>query len=122
MNGAGKSPPPLIFAPLLARYLSDRRRTGRKGAGMQVSSRWRTGALMAGALLVGSVIGSPLAQAVSASLVQIEGGHSTNVAAVSSTGKLSVNAGLTTTPDRQVKTALASPEDSVDILVIQTAN
>jgi len=77
---------------------------------------------MAGALLVGSVIGSPLAQALTASLVQIEGGHSTNVAAVSSTGKLSVNAGLTTTPDRQVKTALASPEDSVDILVIQTAN
>jgi len=83
---------------------------------MQASSRWRTGALVAGALLAGSVIGPPLAQAVTASVVRIEGGHNTDLAKVSSTGKLSVNAGLATTPAGQVKTALASPADTVVIL------
>jgi hypothetical protein len=82
---------------------------------MRVSSAWRTGGLLAGALLVGSVIGTPLAQAVSAGLVRIEGGHNSNLAVVSKTGQLSVNAGLTTTPAGQVKAALASPADSVAV-------
>jgi len=83
---------------------------------MHSSSRWRTGALVAGALLAGSVIGPPLAQAVTASVVRIEDGHNTDLAKVSSTGKLSVNAGLPTTPAGQVKTALASPADAVVII------
>jgi hypothetical protein len=81
---------------------------------MQVSTHWRTASLVAGALLIGSVIGTPLAQAVSAGLVRIEGGHNANLAAVSSSGRLSVNAGLTTTPSGQAKVALASPADSVE--------
>ena len=80
---------------------------------MQVSSGWRTASMVAGALLIGSVLGPPLAQAVSASLVRLEGAHSTNVAAVSPTGRLSVNAGLPATPDGQLKVALASPADAV---------
>jgi hypothetical protein len=80
---------------------------------MQVSHQWRTAGLLAGALLIGTVIGPPLAQAASSALVRIEGGHSTNVAAVSKSGRLSVNAGLTMTPAGQVKTAPASPADTV---------
>lgn len=80
---------------------------------MQVSSRWRTASLVAGALLIGSLIGPPLARAASAALVRIEGANSTHVAAVSKSGQLSVNAGLTTTPAGQVKVALASPADTV---------
>jgi hypothetical protein len=83
---------------------------------MQVSSHWRTASLVAGALVVGTVIGPPLAQAASSTLVRIEGGHSTHVAAVSKTGELSVNAGLTTTPAGQVKVALASPADAVVVV------
>jgi hypothetical protein len=70
---------------------------------------------VAGALLAGSVIGPPLAQAVTASMVRIESGHNTNLAVVSSKGKLSVDAGLATTPAGQVKTTLASPADTVVI-------
>jgi hypothetical protein len=80
---------------------------------MQVSSRWRTASLVAGALLIGSLIGPPLARAASAALVRIEGANSTHVAAVSKSGQLSVNAGLTTTPAGQVKVALASPANTV---------
>src|SRR5262249_22220094 len=83
------------------------RRTLRR-LGMKLSSRWRTASLVAGALFIGSVIGTPLAQAVSAGLVRIEGGHNANLAAVSKTGQLSVNAGLATTAAGQVKTTLAS--------------
>ncbi len=83
---------------------------------MRASYGWRTAILVAGALLIGSVIGAPLAQAVSAGLVRIEGGHTANLAAVSKTGQLSVNAGLATTPSGQVKFALASPADSVAVL------
>jgi hypothetical protein len=72
--------------------------------------------LVAGALLIGSVFGTPLAQAVSAGLVRVEGGHSANLAAVSKTGRLSVDAGLASTPAGQVKIALASPADSVAVL------
>ncbi len=71
--------------------------------------------MVAGALFIGSVIGTPLAQAVSAGLVRIEGGHNANLAAVSKTGQLSVNAGLATTAAGQVKSALASPADTVAV-------
>jgi hypothetical protein len=91
----------------------------RKEAGMQVSSSWRTASLVAGALLIGSLIGPPLAHAASAALIRIEGAHSTNVAAVSKSGRLSVNAGLTTTPSGQVEVAPASPAKTV---VVTTGN
>ena len=80
---------------------------------MQGTERWRTATLVTAALLVGSVIGPPLAHAAAAGLVRIEGGHNANLAAVSRSGKLSVNAGLPMTPSGQVKFALASPADSV---------
>ena len=80
---------------------------------MQVSNRWRTATLVAGALLIGSAFGPPLAQAVSAGLVRIESGHSSNLAAVSKSGRLSVNAGLTTTAAGQVTVAAADPRSLV---------
>jgi hypothetical protein len=80
---------------------------------MQVSSSWRTVSLVAGALLIGSLVGPPLAQAASAALVRIEGANSTHVAAVSKSGRLSVNAGLTTTPAGQVEVTLTSPANTV---------
>lgn len=80
---------------------------------MQVSGNWRTASLVAGALLIGSLIGPPLARAASAALVRIEGANSTHVAAVSKSGQLSVNAGLTTTPAGQVEVAPASPANTV---------
>ena len=80
---------------------------------MQVSSSWRTASLVAGALLIGSLIGPPLARAASAALVRIEGANSTHVAAVSRSGQLSVNAGLTTTRAGQVEVAPASPANTV---------
>jgi hypothetical protein len=83
---------------------------------MQVSSSWRTASLVAGALLAGSLIGPPLAHAASAALVRIEGANSTHVAAVSKSGRLSVDAGLATTPAGQVKVALASPANAVDVI------
>jgi len=84
---------------------------------MQVSSGWRTASMVAGALLIGSVIGAPLAQAVSAGLVRIEGGRTANLAAVSKSGQVSVNAGLATTPAGQVTFALASPAQTVTVFV-----
>ena len=83
---------------------------------MQVSNRWRTASLVAGALLIGSVLGPPLARAAAAGLVRIEGGHSSNLAAVSKTGRLSVNAGLTTTAAGQVTVAAADPRSLVVVL------
>jgi hypothetical protein len=83
---------------------------------MQVSSSWRTASLVAGALLIGSIIGSPLARAASAALVRIEGANSTHVAAVSKSGRLSVDAGVTTTPAGQVEVAPASPANAVAVL------
>jgi len=87
---------------------------------MQVSSGWRTATLVAGALLIGSVIGAPLAQAVSASLVRIEGGRTANLAAVSKSGQLSVNAGLATTAAGQLESALASPAQTVTVFAVMT--
>ena len=83
---------------------------------MQVSSSWRTASLVAGALLVGSLIGPPLAQAASSALVRIEGANSTHVAAVSKSGRLSVNTGLKTTPAGQVQVALNSPASAVVVV------
>jgi hypothetical protein len=80
---------------------------------MQVSSGWRTASLVAGALLLGTLIGPPLAQAASAALVRIEGAHNTHLAAVSKSGQLSVNAGLPTTPAGQLNVALANPASEV---------
>jgi hypothetical protein len=70
----------------------------RKEAVMHVSSTWRTASLVTGALLIGSLIGPPLAQSASSALVRIEGAGSAHVASVSKSGRLSVDAGLTTTP------------------------
>lgn len=80
---------------------------------MQVSSRWRTASLVAGALLIGSVLGPPLARAAAAGLVRIEGGHTSNLAAVSRSGRLSVDAGLTTTRAGQVTVAVTDPRSLV---------
>jgi hypothetical protein len=59
---------------------------------MQVSHRWRTATLLAGALVAGTIVGPPLVQAATtaAGLVRIEGGGSSHVASVSSTGQLQV--------------------------------
>ena len=75
---------------------------------MQAAYRWRTASLVAGALLVGTVIGQPVVQAASAGLVRLEGGGSTHVASVSGAGRLSVDAGLPMTAARQVQVAEAS--------------
>jgi hypothetical protein len=52
------------------------------------ATRWRTVALVAAALLAGSIIGPPLAQAASVGIVTIEGSGSTNRAAVSGAGQV----------------------------------
>jgi hypothetical protein len=52
------------------------------------ATRWRTAALVAAALLAGSIIGPPLAQAASVGIVTIEGSGSTNRAAVSGAGQV----------------------------------
>lgn len=57
---------------------------------MKISGRWRTASLMAGALIIGTVVGPPLAQAATAGLIRLEGAGSSNVAKVSSTGQLQV--------------------------------
>jgi hypothetical protein len=87
---------------------------------MQVSGHWRTASLVAVGLLIGTAIGPPLAQAAGTALVRIEGGHTTNLAAVSKSGELSVNPGLATTPTGQVKVAVASPSDSVVFFGLQS--
>jgi hypothetical protein len=82
---------------------------------MQVSSKWRTATLVAIALLAGSVIGPPLAQAAAAAagLVRIEGAQGTHVAAVSHSGRLAVDTGLATTKAGQVRVAEADPAATV---------
>jgi hypothetical protein len=76
---------------------------------MNVSSHWRTAALMAGALLIGTMVGPAVVQAAAAGLVKIEGARGSHEADVSRGGQLSVNAGLTMTKAGQVETAEASP-------------
>jgi hypothetical protein len=53
-------------------------------------TRWRTASLLAGALIVGTIVGPPLAQAATAGLARIEGGGSSNVVKVASTGQLQI--------------------------------
>jgi hypothetical protein len=76
---------------------------------MEFKDRWRTVALVAGSLLAGSLIGPPLVQAATASLVTIQGAKSTNQAKVSSTGELSVNPNLTQTAARQLLATEVAP-------------
>jgi hypothetical protein len=76
---------------------------------MELKDRWRTVALVAGSLLAGSLIGPPLVQAATASLVTIQGAKSTNQAKVSSTGELSVNPNLTQTAARQLLATEVAP-------------
>jgi hypothetical protein len=76
---------------------------------MNVSSHWRTAALMAGALLVGTMVGPAVVQAAATGLVKIEGARGSHEANVSRSGRLSVDAGLTMTKAGQVETAEASP-------------
>jgi hypothetical protein len=84
---------------------------------MQIPHRWRTAAMVAGALVIGSIVGPPLAQAAATAtgLVRIQGGGSTAVAKVSKSGQLSVSTGLATTPTGQLQIAEASPKSVVSI-------
>jgi hypothetical protein len=84
---------------------------------MQINRRWRTASMVAGALIVGSIVGPPLAQAAATAtgLVRIEGAGSTAVAKVSKSGQLSVNTGMATTPTGQLQVAEASPKSVVTI-------
>lgn len=83
---------------------------------MQAADRWRTMALVTAALLAGSIIGPPLVQAATASIVTIQGGGSSNKAKVSSTGQLSVNPNLAKTGADQVEAAPADPGQAVVLL------
>lgn len=76
---------------------------------------WRTATLVAAALVVGVIVAPPLAQAAATatSLFRLEGGGSSNVAKVSSSGQLSVNTGLTQTAAHQILAAEASPSSYV---------
>lgn len=76
---------------------------------MQVKNSWRTVALVAGSLLVGSLIGPPLVQAATAGLVTIQGAKSTNKARVSGTGELSVNPNLKQTAAGQLLVTEVAP-------------
>jgi hypothetical protein len=78
---------------------------------MRVSRQLRTTALVVGGLIVGSIIGPPLAQAASAGLVRLEGAGSSHVAKVNRAGQLSVN--LPTTTTGQLNVAQASPKSVV---------
>jgi hypothetical protein len=76
-------------------------------------SRWSIAALVAGALLVGSVIGPTVVQAATAGLVRLEGGGSSHVAKISASGQLSVNPGLSQTAAHQILAVQASPSSYV---------
>jgi hypothetical protein len=82
---------------------------------MQATERWRTAALIAAALLAGSIIGPPLVQAATAGLVTIQGAGSSHRAKVNSSGQLSVNPNLAQTGAGQVKAAPADPGKAVVI-------
>jgi hypothetical protein len=55
---------------------------------MNATGRWRTVALVSAALFAGSIIGPPLVQAATASLVTIQGSGSTRKAGVTKAGQL----------------------------------
>ena len=80
---------------------------------MDASARWRTATLMAAALLTGTIAGPAVVQAAATGLVKIVGASSSHEAKVSSSGQLSVDAGLTMTKAGQVQTAEASPSSYV---------
>jgi hypothetical protein len=54
---------------------------------MRLPGDWRTAALMAGALVVGTVIGPAAVQAASAGVVRIEGGGSSDLARCPAPGR-----------------------------------
>lgn len=87
---------------------------------MQAAEKWRTAALVAVALLAGSVIGPPLVQAATAGIVTIQGSSSSHRAKVSSTGQLSVNPDLAKTGAGQVKAAPADPGKTVVVFSFPT--
>ena len=76
-------------------------------------SLWPAAAMVAGALLVGTVIGPAVVQAATAGLVRLEGGGSSHVAKVSSSGQLAVNPGLAQTRAHQLLAVQASPSSYV---------
>ena len=80
---------------------------------MSNNTRWSIAALVAGALLVGTIIGPTVVQAATAGLVRIEGGGNSHEAKVSASGALSVNPGLAETPAHQILAAEASPSSYV---------
>ena len=79
-------------------------------------SQWPTAVLVAGALVAGTVIGPTAVQAATAGLVQLEGGGSSHLAKVSSSGQLSVNPGLTQTAAHQILAVQASPSSYVTVI------
>lgn len=87
---------------------------------MKANSRWTAAALVAGALLVGTIIGPTVVQAATAGLVRLEGGGSSHVAKVSSSGQLSVNPGLTETSAHQILAAEANPLSYVTAIGLAT--
>jgi hypothetical protein len=76
-------------------------------------SRWAMAAVVAGALLIGTVFGPAVVQAATAGLVRLEGGGNSHVAKVSSSGQLSVNPGLAQTAAHQILAVPASPSSFV---------
>jgi hypothetical protein len=74
---------------------------------------WRTAALLAGAALIGTMVGPAVVQAAATGLVKIEGASGSHVADVTSSGRLSVDTGLGMTKAGQVETAEASPSEFV---------
>ena len=82
---------------------------------MQATSKWRTVALITGALLAGSVIGPPIVQAATAGIVTIQGSGSSHKAKVTSSGQLSVDPGLAKTGVGQIEAAPADPGHAVVI-------
>jgi len=80
---------------------------------MRERTRWPVAALVAGALLVGTIIGPTVVQAATAGLFRLEGGGSSHLARVSASGQLSVNPGLAQTRAHQILAAEANPSSFV---------
>jgi hypothetical protein len=87
---------------------------------MSGNIRWPIAAAIAGALLVGTIIGPTVVQAATAGFVRLEGGGTSHLAKVSASGQLSVNAGLTETPAHQILAAEASPSSFVTAIGLAT--
>jgi len=68
------------------------------------------------ALLVGATLGPTVAQAASTGLVRLEGGGSSHVAKVTSSGQLSVTDGTAHTTAGQIESTVASPGQAVHVL------